>query len=181
MENLKSLFKQGPDSNCQGWFESIARLLMIGYEIETAVGKYRIKEIEFYYYSDSHPDETTYGFIKEGKHYSPRILRHKNAQRIQGSWFFHYSGIDLVFGDENNPGGILIRTIERENPKEEIKGPLVVLLELMNQGADMEGQNNFKLILSPAKVEINGEIYSRKRVGLGEGEFKSAHYNFSLE
>ena len=181
MQSLKDLLQIVPTKNHSEWFQTIAKVLLCNYHIETTIEKYRITEIEFYYYSDTHKDETTYGYIKEGFKYKDRISRHKNAQRKQLSWFFHYSGIDIVFGNENNLGGILIRAIQNVNNLETLAGPLVVLIELLNQSADVEGNKPLLLRLIRIKDPYAYNLQSKKRVGLGIGKFKDELYNYSAD
>ena len=112
-----------------------------------------------------------------------RLHRHKQKQCETFTWFIHYSGIDIVFGKENTPGGILIRAIERINvdkAPEPIKGPLVVMLELLNQSINVFDSKGFELLLVPANEAIPGVIQLKKRVGLTETEDVERHYNFFI-
>lgn len=181
MEKLKNLITNVPTANYSEWFEEIAKLLFCNYLIDSGSEKYKIKEVEFYYYNENHKDETTYGFAKNVTKLDQRIQRHKKAQCQQLTWFFHYSGVDLVIGKHDEPGGVLIRAIENVRTKERIKGPLVVLLELLNQQIDIEGQRPLKLELVPANEELKGAIAVNKRVGLGIGDFREAKYNYSTD
>ncbi len=114
----------------------------------------------------------------------PRVNRHKLKQCETLSWFIHYSGIDIVFGKKDNPGGILLRTLERieENKEPElIKGPLVVMLELLNQSVNIFEDTGFELKLVMANETIIGEIKQKERVGLGVSKYKNSAYNFAIE
>lgn len=64
-------------------FQEIAEALMGNYIIAKGDNRYAIVEIEFYLYTDEHPDYITY----------PRIIE-------AGRWFFHQSGVDLTFRSE---------------------------------------------------------------------------------
>ena len=75
----------------------------------------------------------------------------------------------------------MIRAIEDFDTKENIKGPLVVLLELLNQEIDVEGNKLLHLRLVQNDVEFDYDIQSQKRVGLGAGKFQDAPYNFSTK
>ncbi len=95
--NLISLLKKVSDcTNYNLLFNDIAQEILTNYVIKKGDKEYAIVEIEFYFYSKTHPDVITY----------PR--------RVDvGHWFFHQSGVDLTFqsnGDEF--GGILIRGIK---------------------------------------------------------------------
>jgi len=73
---------------------------------------FRFIEIEFYYYSDKHPDTYTY---------------RKKEQLEHGRWYDHSSGIDLTFGDEkSNYGGVLIRGIKNLKNEKYISKPLII-------------------------------------------------------
>lgn len=146
---------------------------------------YRIKEIEFYYHDELHIDKTVYGLMPEGiENNGLRIHRHKIKQSETFTWFIHYSGIDIVFGKENTPGGILIRAIERitgDKALEPIKGPLVVMLELLNQSINIFDSKGFELLLVPANEAVPGVIITKNRVGLTENKGSEKAYNFSVK
>ncbi len=99
------------------------------------------------------------------------------------SYRIHYSGIDIVFGESETPAGILIRAVERigENSfaDEYIDGPLVVLLELMNQSTSVFDSAPFQLRLVDAKEDIKGEIKSNIRKGIKDQDHRK--YNFSFK
>ena len=86
-------------------FENIAQILFDNYAIRTDNDLYRLTEIEFYWHSPNHLDNSTY--IR--KHVDPK----------SGDWFFHYSGVDIALKNEKTGGygGILIRSIYDINKK----------------------------------------------------------------
>ena len=186
MEYLEEFFTRHENEKHNIWFERIAKELFARYIIRTKTAAYRLKEIEFYYHSKDHPDNTTYGYFND-RPKSDRIYRHKLAQTYIFTWFFHYSGVDLVFGSEGIPGGILIRSIqciERDGKKinEEIKGPLVVLLELLNQRMKLDGTDPIELILVKSKLFFDVSLLKRnKRVGLDKADPSNKEYNFSVQ
>lgn len=94
------------------YFSDVAELLMNNYVISKRGINYEIVEIEFYLFSQKHPDIITY----------PRNLR-------AGEWFFHQSGVDLTFhSNADHFGGILIRGIKRLSPRTEGDNrPLLIL------------------------------------------------------
>jgi hypothetical protein len=67
-------------------FENIAQILFDNYAIQTHSALYRFIEIEFYWNSPSHIDNSTY----KRKHVDPKA----------GDWFFHYSGVDIALKNE---------------------------------------------------------------------------------
>ncbi|CAN5681953.1 hypothetical protein BH10BAC3_BH10BAC3_41710 [soil metagenome] len=168
------------DASIEKWFELMATELLNHYIIETPLAKYSIREIEFYYHSEKHPDTTTYGYSANFNKLAPRLQRLKDCQRKPLTWFFHYSGIDIVIGNNDNPGGILIRAIEKNDPKERIKGPLVVMLELLNQGVNADGNKPIELkliwILQSKTVKPKTTI----RVGIKNHPFAEKLYNYQV-
>ncbi len=97
----------------------IANDLFNKYIIRVNDNFYRLLEVEFYYNdAELHNDTYTHG--------------HK-WQKRSGYWYVHGSGIDIAIGNEQATGGILLRSIERLNPKPTDKkeqytfGPLNVL------------------------------------------------------
>ena len=181
MGDLNDLIANVPEprSDFKEWFKGIAKLLLNNYHIETPSTKYRLTEIEFYYYNENHPDESTYGYSKKTSKPKSRIDLHKEKQRKTLNWFFHYSGIDISIGNGTSPGGILIRGIEKiGSPNEIFAGPLIVQLELLNQGVSVNGDRNIQLKLVKNEKE-SIEIFSRKRVNVKSGGFENKLYNFS--
>jgi hypothetical protein len=183
-EQLKSLIINGKGNNEYiVWFKTIAELLMKNFNIETSNKRYKILEIEFYYYSRDHEDESTYGFMKYGKHKNERIQEFKKKQCNPLTWFIHYSGIDLVIGSDSNPGGILIRKIKDITSEEKIfTGPYVSMLELINQATEID-EGNFKLKLIPNTNNDNISLKYKKRHGIGKnaGKYADENYNFYIE
>ena len=91
---------------------------------------YLLSEIEFYYYSDIHPD--------------PYVHRHPN-QLKSGQWYFHNVGQDLTFGSEGCYGGILIRGIATNNELIFTGGPVKTFDELFNKGIYSEKQTKMEM------------------------------------
>lgn len=180
MDALKKLLSTVPVNDYPAWFQNIAMLLFNNYAIKTDSNTYRITEIEFYYHDEHHRDLTTYGYIDKTKNYLDRIRRHKGAQYKTLTWFFHYSGIDLVIGNENAPGGVLIRAIENNVTSEKVTGPLVVLLELLNQQMSVDGTKRLLLELIPHKYEKLQTPVTKQRIGLGQSDNPERLYNFSI-
>lgn len=180
VKKLKDLVSLVPITDHAKWFESIATLLVNSYAIKTEIYKYRITEIEFYYHDEHHQDLTTYGYIDKTKKYLNRIRRHKESQYKTLTWFFHYSGIDLVFGNKNAPGGILIRAIENIRTGEKATGPLVVYLDLMNQQISADGTKPLVLELVPHEYEKQHIPVTKQRIGLGQSDNAERLYNFSI-
>ena len=96
-------------------FELIAKQLFNQYEIIKGEKTYDFLEIEFYFYSNNHPDTTTY-----------------KRNMPAGQWHTHLSGVDITFeSNDDYYGGVLIRSIiDHENKV--INGPLCTLIELFD-------------------------------------------------
>ncbi len=134
-------------------FASIAATLFNCFEIKTARTSYRLIEIEFYWTSPRHPDNTTY--------------HRKHANPYSGEWFFHYSGVDIALrnDDIDGYGGILIRSIMKtETEKQPItKGPMVCAMKLFS------GTNAFADAIQTRLLPRNFEVAFHQqscRVGL---------------
>lgn len=113
---LEGLTQKDPKERVQKKFEGIARQLFENYCILCDEKKFRLAEIEFYFYKKG---EWAANWNKE------TYARNKRA----GKLFFHYSGCDICFESsyENEEkaefGGILIRSIIDDNKI--IAGPLI--------------------------------------------------------
>lgn len=159
--------KNGSESE----FEAIARELMNKYAIQNNDSIYRITEVEFYWNSPEHKDDSTY--------------KRTYVEPKNGDWFFHYSGVDIALKDEENGGygGILIREIYNLKEQKFYKGPLVCTMKLFS------GTSVFSESIKTKIIEYNQfeekEIKKRPRVGLGnnakESDTDKLEYNFYVE
>lgn len=145
-------------------FKEIANELIRNYVIECGNERYRMAEIEFYYYDcvhlNSEWNEKTY----------PR------TDKEAGTLFFHYSGFDICFPSSYKKGifgGILIRSLWRESDKQYITGPLLCANEILNSCSAFEKWPN---IIHSEKWDCT--ILSCKRFGI---EYTNdLHYKDSL-
>lgn len=119
----------------------------------------RITEIEFYFWSDEHQDNTT----------------HEHEQDA-GEWRMHNQGLDITFealGDNTigQFGGILIRGIyvagEGDEKKKHINGPRKVLFKIFELMGKVEAQNILQLV--PGHFKTPREIHTTMRHGLKTG------------
>ena len=134
-------------------FKTIAKELFDNYAIITGEATYRFLEIEFYWNSPNHIDDSTY----QRKHVNPKT----------GEWFFHYSGVDIALKNEENGGygGILIRSIYDIDNDVTIKGPMICAMKLFS------GTNAFSESIKVKIVRhtfIPAEILTSERIGLGK-------------
>lgn len=134
-------------------FEAIAQTLFDGYAIKTHNAIYRLAEIEFYWNSPSHIDNSTY----KRNHVDPK----------SGNWFFHYSGVDIALKNEETGGygGILIRSIYDINKKKLIKGPMVCVMKLFSETNAFT--QSIKTQIVPYEFDKSAIIKS-SRIGLGQ-------------
>jgi hypothetical protein len=133
-------------------FEGIARILFDNFAIETSNTFYRLVEIDFYWNSPHHIDNSTY----QRKHVDPK----------SGDWFFHYSGVDIALKNEKTGGygGILIRSIYDVNKKIIIKGPMVCAMKLFSETNAFSESIKTKVV---AYSFEKTEILKSNRIGLG--------------
>ena len=108
------------------WFTSIAERLLNVSRLRVGPQSYRLVEIEFYYWSDEHPDP----------------FAHRDPIQFDiGHWYFHrthgvyrggsFKGLDLTFGHDDASGGILIRGLETPDGKL-IDGPSLCVDHLLD-------------------------------------------------
>jgi hypothetical protein len=92
----------------EAWFTRIAQRMLNDVRLIVAGQAHRFVEIEFYYWSKTHPDP----------------FAHRDPIQYQiGHWYFHrthgvhrggsFKGLDLTFGDGDSSGGVLIRGLEK--------------------------------------------------------------------
>ena len=137
LENLLNIDVETSAEDVQSRFKLLAEKLLNEYEIVKGQEVYDFLEIEFYYYSNNHKDETPYA-----------------RKTPAGTWFFHEYGFDITFeSDEYHYGGILVRSIY--NQHNIINGSLRVC-DFLFGGIDIEGTiGNFPKVRK--KVKMNKE------------------------
>lgn len=139
-------------------FDRIADCLMNDCAIENHESLFRLTEIEFYWNSPTHNDNSTY----ERKHVNPE----------NGDWFFHYSGVDIALKSQklNGHGGILIRRIYCIKENMPYKGSMVCAMKLFS------GTNAFSHSIKTKIIEHNFEqrkVTKTPRIGLGKNAEES--------
>ena len=139
-------------------FETLADKLMNDFAIENHESKYRLTEIEFYWTSPKHKDDSTY----QRMHVDPK----------NGDWFFHYSGVDIALKNEEigGFGGILIRGIYSLKENKPYKGPMVCAMKLFSGTSAFSDSIKTKII---EHTFDRIQIEKKPRVGLGENAIKS--------
>jgi hypothetical protein len=150
-------------------FEKIAQILFDTCAIKTHNAIYRFVEIEFYWKSSSHQDNSTYKRI----HVNPK----------SGDWFFHYSGVDIALANETGGfGGILIRSIYDVEKKKLIKGPMVCAMKLFSETNAFS--QSIKTQIVPHEFK-KSTIEKKHRIGMGENAkengFDKRNYAFIIK
>ena len=116
--NLDEIIKKDNDNKVLD-LKSLAESIMNEVCIFNGVHSYHPIEIEFYIYDKEHHAD---------------ILVYPRDNKKAGDIFFHQSGIDICFNSsikDGRFGGILIRSVEREDGKQ-FGGPLISKDEILN-------------------------------------------------
>jgi len=153
-------------------FDQTANLLMNDYAIENNESLFRLTEIEFYWNSPTHNDNSTYN------------RNHVNPEN--GDWFFHYSGVDIALKSEKlkGYGGILIRGIYCLEEKKTYKGPMVCAMKLFSGTNAFSDSIKTKVVEHKFELE---ELSKTPRIGLGKNAEESGtklleyRYTINLE
>jgi hypothetical protein len=185
MESFKLLFANFNDLDVQNEFQRIATSLMNEYVLIANKSKYRLAEIEFYMYEKGkHEDTFIHANVLDDK--KPNIA--KILQSKMAKWYYHYSGIDITFGniEENGSrfGGILLRGLIEVGgePTPDLIGPLKIKNTLLNQYSGIDDTCNFLKIVEYKDLTFSKPI-ACVRFGLGKtGEelYKNELYRFIL-
>ena len=177
IDDLRNLLRQEwllDGSNIEKKFQDLASILLHNVVILKGNKKYKLTDIEFYFYCPTHQDIITY----------PRNSK-------AGEWFFHSSGVDLSF-ESNVPmrekastgklvpcltsdsafGGILIRGIkhigcfsDHQEEKYKLNGPMKVCEELFDKFDAFGYPDDFPRIILE-KHNATSHIKSNHRVNL---------------
>ncbi len=148
-------------------FDRIADKISKDINLKINDNYYRLVDFEFYTFSKAIPDPHTY----------------KNDLQLQsGKLYLHSSGVDITFGDGENYGGILLRSVvklyggsEQSSGfmKRQYDGPQIVATELFSNLNSLFGSEKNEISI----VDINGhnqdacfypakKVVKTKRVGL---------------
>ena len=177
IDDLRNLLRQEwllDGSNIEKKFQDLASILLHNVVILKGNKKYKLTDIEFYFYCPTHQDIITYPHNSKA-----------------GEWFFHSSGVDLSF-ESNVPmrekastgklvpcltsdsafGGILIRGIkhigcfsDHQEEKYKLNGPMKVCEELFDKFDAFDNPDDFPRIILE-KHNATSHIKSNHRVNL---------------
>lgn len=129
-------------------FQALAELLLNRSILHIQGRAHRFTEIEFYYKGRQHVDKFTHG---------------DPMQKRFGHWYFHrtggeyrsgtYKGVDIAFGSDDAPAGILIRGVEEVATGELIDGPCMVVDHMLAR----TGAANIPALVSRFDLRIEAE------------------------
>lgn len=159
MEKFKNLFKEFKPENSEKEFKKVAKALMTEFVIKINETEFYLTEIELYCQTKKEEEG--------GLHYDPYV-HGDDLQKEFGKWYFHGSGLDITFGNENYYGGILIRGIKTysENEWKYTSGPLNIVKELFSKSNRISEKTVFYLESKKEKIApLNGPFFAN-RVGL---------------
>ena len=154
-----------PDSiseeSIQSTFASIAKSLFNEYEIVKGNDFYDFLEIEFYFFSENHPDISVY------KH-----------SLDSGIWHTNLSGVDITLkSSEKCYGGILVRSIIDQKGNV-INGPLCTLFALFDNINTNGECFNIPKIVKKNNKETNVNIKATTRFNINKGKYSNKEYRF---
>ena len=163
LNKLKKIHKLKKE-DIEAAFKKIAKEIFNNYLLKIKDNKYRITEIEFYYYDKCiHPD--------------PYVHR-DNRQQSCGEWYFHrykesdklkvgnYKGLDITFGNNSSFGGILIRAIEKQNEENDYtEGPCKVVNCILEIEKD-DNEKYKQLVKEIEKTDIFENNKINKKISL---------------
>ena len=140
------------DPQIEATFSCVAENLLRKGMITVDHRKYLLTEIEFYYWSENHPD--------------PYVHKHPNQLKT-GLWYFHDVGQDLTFGSNGSYGGILLRAIASQDLVNYVDGPVKTFDEIFNSELVLDREHTFRIDLSDKPLlEQEVEISDFPRVGM---------------
>lgn len=162
-------------------FDKIADKLSRDKQLKINDAYYRIVDFEFYTYSETIPDPHTY------KH---------DLQLQSYKLYLHGSGVDITFGNGNNHGGILLRSVVKLYDgadkstgfmKKQYDGPQKVATELFSNLNSLNGTGSNEIRL----IDIDGHnqdnqffpgksILKTSRVGLTAKKMDLSDYYLNL-
>lgn len=139
-------------SRIKGKFDQAADYLLRNCKISLNHRIYAVTEIEFYYFSEIHPD--------------PYVHKHPNQLKT-GIWYFHDVGQDLTFGSDGGYGGILIRGISSLDISRYIDGPVKTFDEIFNRELRLDDVHSWGMELEGMDfLDKEQRIYDFPRVGM---------------
>ncbi|MBC8312129.1 MAG: hypothetical protein H8E72_07460 [Candidatus Marinimicrobia bacterium] len=171
-------------------FDRISEDLIFNHILVVKGIKFRITNIEFYYYNQrKHKDSNTHSVKK---------IKARKRQILSGEWYLHKDkynsndrrkGIDYTIGDGNNFGGILIKEVIRLDNSISFSQSNFID-ELYRILAPISGEvfldmieNKNSLILKNEQIKIDSwKLENNKRKGLiQQDEYSDNNYSYELK
>jgi 3-methyladenine DNA glycosylase Mpg len=153
------------------WFAPVAKTLL-GCALHVGSQSFRLMEIEFYYYSEQHPD--AFSHRNPIQHHTGRWYFHRSGSSYRGGSF---KGLDVSFGSRDTFGGILIRSMEAEDGRV-IAGPSLCVDQVLSAtgaasvadldraiGEKLAWERDNPVLLGPPSTDAP-VIFQSARVGL---------------
>lgn len=147
IREINKLFECKTQECISKYIEELAREILLEYQLILGNTYWDITEIEFYLFSDNHPDP----FV------------HKHADYSTGQFRLHGAGIDIAIGNDRGYGGILLRSIRKVGEKELVPSPLKVSDAII---ANMGTIESSTISIAPRTTKSSDKIYSTSRIGL---------------
>ena len=153
IEKIETIW-QANHSDINISIKEIAESILNDYYLKLDGDLWNIVELEFYLYTDSHQDPFVH------KHSIDKLPLYTTGQLRS-----HESGIDIAISNANinSYGGILLRTIKKEDSLELIEGPINVQKAIIKNMGDI---NNSSVQFVNRKLRKNDKVYQTPRVGL---------------
>ncbi|MDA3818099.1 MAG: hypothetical protein PF486_12030 [Prolixibacteraceae bacterium] len=113
MNDLLNIINFKKREEYQAEFDRIAKKILNSYNLIISEKAYRIREIEFYYYSENHTDFYCHNNPRQQEKANFYFHRFKDPEKYLR---LRQKGIDITFGTpDKSYGGILIRAIQNIN------------------------------------------------------------------
>ncbi len=168
-------------------FLRIANEILNNYILHVDKEKYRILNIEFYFYNHTNH-----------KDYNSHALKYKRAKErlmLSGKWYLHkmsinlkytYKGLDYTFGNGKIYGGILIKEAMNIKTKK-IFSQSNFVNELISVLKPFSKESFLNIVENSNKIKFEQEslkqfdIQKSKRKGLVKNSFRDSEYAFKIK
>ena len=189
---IDTLHKLVDQKEIEDQFLKITTYLMNKLCIHAGERQFKVIECEIYYNDNyKHKDPYPYGFSRI--EIAPTDFEKEcfEQQKKKLHWFFHYSGVDLTIGNNNNIiGGILIRAI-KDVTGNSVTGPLKVMQNILsNTFYKRSSEQDHVLylgkligdeVIKPITSERIGLDSGKRKQEFGEKPFYKKEYNYATK
>ena len=173
-------------------FDKLANYILNNITINSNGTKFRLCEIEFYYYNETHKDEYVHKSLDQKQYGKFYFHKFHNGTFKAGT----FKGLDIVLGRSNTYFGVLIRSIKNIDTSEFIEGSCNVANKLLSyfnvsnvkelfvqHYPDVEQISITDDKLKLEKITLDLEpVYCGPRIGLSDKypEFKDKNYRYAI-